>query len=381
VLCFSFSQKMAELRLGADARAPNPGYLKLLVEFGYPHDLACTALLNVKNESLESAIDWLDRNRDALDAAQAQETDHRPVIAGAPVAAPVQPAHTTPEAMLNSDLRPDGLSRSKLEAERKAHADYKRQKQAQEERELLKKKEADSKEVRERYARERAAKAAQKSAAPAGAAGAPAPVAAAPVAAAPRAAANPNAEVVIQVRVPNRPPVTIKGLTGSASLAELYARVDAECGRSDFVLTQPFPPPVTHLPRGAERTLAELGLAPRAALTVTDMASLGKVSQGVGAPPAAAPHPGGFGGGGLPMGPPVPMGGGGGRGRPGPAPAAAVGVAHKYRGQPQNCLVCQSQLEAEQDARTLGCGHVFHDECMEEWMAENDNTCPGCGGQ
>jgi hypothetical protein len=226
-LLFLFAE-MAELRLGADARAPNPGYLKLLVEFGYPHDLACTALLNVKNESLESAIDWLDRNRDALDAAQAQEADHRPVIAGAPAAAPVQPAHTTPEAMLNSDLRPDGLSRSKLEAERKAHADYKRQKQAQEERELLKKKEADSKEVRERYARERAAKAAQKSAAPAAAAAA-APVAAAPVAAAPRAAANPNAEVVIQVRVPNRPPLTIKGLTGGASLA---ARGRADAGRA-----------------------------------------------------------------------------------------------------------------------------------------------------
>ncbi len=188
------------LRLGADARAPNPGYLKLLVEFGYPHDLACTALLTVKNESLEAAIDWLDRNRDTLDAAQAQEAEHRPVIAGPAAPAQQPPAHVTPEAMLNSDLRPDGLSRSKLEAERKAHADYKRQKQAQEERELLKKKEADAKEVRERYARERAAKAQQKNA---GAA------AAAAVAAAPKPG-NANAEVVIQVRVPNRPPVTIK---------------------------------------------------------------------------------------------------------------------------------------------------------------------------
>jgi hypothetical protein len=50
----------------------------------------------------------------------------------------------------NSDIRPDGLSRSKLEAEKKAHADFKRQKQMQEERELLKKKENDAKIVREK---------------------------------------------------------------------------------------------------------------------------------------------------------------------------------------------------------------------------------------
>ncbi len=181
-----------------------------------------------------------------------------------------------------------------------------------------------------------------------------------------------------------------QGLTGGASLAELYARVDAECGRSDFVLTQPFPPPVTHLPRGAERTLAELGLCPRAALTVTDMASLGKVSQGLGAPPAAAPAhvampPHGFPG--FPgfMGPPVPggMGGGGGMavgggGGGGGGGAVPTGVAHKYRGPPQTCLVCQEQLEAEQEARTLGCGHTFHDECAQEWQAENANACPSC---
>jgi hypothetical protein len=350
------------LRLGADAKVPNPGYLKLLVEFGYPHDLACTALVAVHNESLETAIDWLDKNRDALDAVQT-ETERRPVLAGPPAPATVPAAVAAAEPLLNSDIRPDGLSRSKLEAERKAHADYKRQKQMQEERELLKKKEADAKEVRERYAREKAAKAAQKNAA-----AAVAPVAAAPAAASAPKPGNANAEVVIQVRIPNRPPVTIKGLTGGSSLAELYARVDAECGRSDFVLTQPFPPPVTHFQRGGGQTLAELGLCPRAALTVTDTASLGKVSQGVGAPPAV-PAPG-FPG--LPMGPPVlpPV--------PAPAPAA---VAHKYRGPPQTCLVCQDQLVAEQEARTLGCGHVFHDECLQEWLGENPNTCPGCNQQ
>jgi uncharacterized UBP type Zn finger protein len=52
---------MAELRLGADAKHPNPGYLNLLTEMGYPHDKAVSALLAVKNESLDHAIDWLDK--------------------------------------------------------------------------------------------------------------------------------------------------------------------------------------------------------------------------------------------------------------------------------------------------------------------------------
>jgi hypothetical protein len=86
----------------------------------------------------------------------------------------------------------------------------------------------------------------------------------------------------VQVRLPNRPALVVQGLTAGSSLAELYARVDAECGRTDYVLTQPFPPPVTHFAREEKRTLGELGLAPRAALTVTGLASLGKVMQGEG---------------------------------------------------------------------------------------------------
>jgi len=58
------------LHLGADAKRPNPGYLKLLEEFGYPTLLAEKALMAVKNESLNHAIEWLDKNRDAEDTFQ-----------------------------------------------------------------------------------------------------------------------------------------------------------------------------------------------------------------------------------------------------------------------------------------------------------------------
>lgn len=373
---------MAELRLGADARAPNPGYVQHLVEFGYPQELACRALNAVRNESLEAAIDWLDRNRDALDAASfvdpalLAEQEHRPAL-GKIEASPKDGSDTTQpsasDALLKSDIRPDGLSRSKLEAERKKHADYKRQKQMQEERELLKKKEQDAKLVRENYAREKAKKAALKNA-PAAAATAAAPAAAA--AAAPPAKTAGTGDVVVQVRLPNRPAVVIKGLTGASSLLDLYARVDAEVKDSnEYVLTQPFPPPVTHFYRNDARTLGELGLCPRAALTVTDVASLGKVSQGVGgraavaAPAEPAPPVALLGGGGG-----VPLGGG--------APAAAGGpeqlVVHKYRGPPMDCSVCQTGLEAEQDAVTVRCGHVFHDECWREWRNGGNVACPSC---
>jgi UBA/TS-N domain len=55
-----FLLEMAELRLGADAKHPNPGYLQLLTEMGYTHGKAVSALLAVKNDSLDAAIDWLD---------------------------------------------------------------------------------------------------------------------------------------------------------------------------------------------------------------------------------------------------------------------------------------------------------------------------------
>jgi hypothetical protein len=206
-----------------------------------------------------------------------QQQEHRPFLGGAAAAAPASSSSSNGEALLQSDVRPDGLSRSKLEAERKAHADFKRQKQMQEERELLKKKEQDAKIVREKYAKEKAEKAAA-----AAAKKNPANVSASVVVAAAAPAASPSSKLgastnaVIQVRLPNRPPVVVQGLTAGSSLTELYARVDAECGRVDYVLTQPFPPPVTHFTREEHRTLGELGLAPRAALTVTDLASLGK---------------------------------------------------------------------------------------------------------
>ena len=43
---------------------------------------------------------------------------------------------------------------------------------------------------------------------------------------------------VLQVRAPGRPPLRVEGLTGGATVAQLYARVDAELQSTAYVLTR-----------------------------------------------------------------------------------------------------------------------------------------------
>ncbi len=283
----------------------------------------------------------------------------------------------------NEDLRPDGMSRSKLEAERKKHAEFVRQRQMQEEREKLKKKEEDARIVREKYAREKADKARKRTGGgdePAGAvvgAAAAAAVAASPKHAA-TASSSSKGPVTIQVRVPNRNAIVISDLVADSTLAELYDRVDALAGPAAkaCVLTIPFPPPPQHLFRSdasrMSQTLAQLGLTPRAALVLTEESSLGKVAQGHGEAPAHAnafpfphphphPHPpgpggivggGGFGG--------VALGGNAGA----PAAGAAVDLTRTVEsrylqraGVHEDCVICQGELADGDRIRSLPCMH------------------------
>ena len=41
------------------------------------------------------------------------------------------------------------------------------------------------------------------------------------------------------------------------------------------------------------------------------------------------------------------------------------------------CLVCQFQYEEGETIRVLPCGHMFHDECVDQWLSTKDH-CPYC---
>ncbi|KAF2151869.1 hypothetical protein K461DRAFT_268970 [Myriangium duriaei CBS 260.36] len=48
----------------------------------------------------------------------------------------------------------------------------------------------------------------------------------------------------------------------------------------------------------------------------------------------------------------------------------------------QRCLVCLCDMEKGEEARKLvECGHLFHRECIDEWLTKGRNSCPLCRGQ
>jgi hypothetical protein len=41
------------------------------------------------------------------------------------------------------------------------------------------------------------------------------------------------------------------------------------------------------------------------------------------------------------------------------------------------CGICTDEYESGDDIRMLGCGHYFHQACVDEWF-KNSNICPQC---
>ncbi|KAJ3679912.1 hypothetical protein LUZ60_016190 [Juncus effusus] len=42
------------------------------------------------------------------------------------------------------------------------------------------------------------------------------------------------------------------------------------------------------------------------------------------------------------------------------------------------CCVCLSRLEKDDTIRKLPCSHVFHQDCVNRWLAVCQKTCPLC---
>ncbi|KAI9663005.1 MAG: hypothetical protein M1821_008052 [Bathelium mastoideum] len=75
------------------------------------------------------------------------------------------------------------------------------------------------------------------------------------------------------------------------------------------------------------------------------------------------------------------------RGEDGTKSAALVAVAEDGSDMitlnpEQRCLVCLCEFEVKDSARKLvKCGHLFHRECIDQWLTTGRNSCPLCRGQ
>lgn len=44
---------------------------------------------------------------------------------------------------------------------------------------------------------------------------------------------------------------------------------------------------------------------------------------------------------------------------------------------PEKCTICLSDFEDQEDVRRLPCMHLFHIECVDQWLP-NNKRCPIC---
>lgn len=55
-----------------------------------------------------------------------------------------------------------------------------------------------------------------------------------------------------------------------------------------------------------------------------------------------------------------------------------VGSGQVLDGSAERCLVCLSDFERGEECRLLGCRHVFHKDCVDQWIKVGRNACPAC---
>ena len=67
------------------------------------------------------------------------------------------------------------------------------------------------------------------------------------------------------------------------------------------------------------------------------------------------------------------------RNQPAPAATGDQGDAGEDGGDEEGdkCTICLSEFEVEEDVRRLPCMHLFHVECVDQWLGQN-KRCPIC---
>ncbi|RKP38699.1 hypothetical protein BJ085DRAFT_5272, partial [Dimargaris cristalligena] len=44
----------------------------------------------------------------------------------------------------------------------------------------------------------------------------------------------------------------------------------------------------------------------------------------------------------------------------------------------ETCPICIDGMKIQKDLRQLPCLHIFHTECIDEWLLQKSATCPMC---
>ena len=43
-----------------------------------------------------------------------------------------------------------------------------------------------------------------------------------------------------------------------------------------------------------------------------------------------------------------------------------------------SCVICLESLNNSEELVTLNCEHIFHKDCLEPWLNNNNRNCPLC---
>ena len=44
----------------------------------------------------------------------------------------------------------------------------------------------------------------------------------------------------------------------------------------------------------------------------------------------------------------------------------------------ENCSICLENFKTTLKGCKLPCGHIFHENCIKEWLSKHNNRCPVC---